>query len=503
MQKKIIYSLLLMLPASVIYGGCLNHCTPENADEVICPSNVVHPKTFFSPRQITYDSTFELALTNYDIYHPLDCDNQCAYGVNLYATPFYEQSRKSCAFAGYFLPNGKCAVNVRQDGTGDINPLWLGLSGQAGVPFSSIFAINPQRKTAGVVLTARIDLGGWSDCLRGAWLGINTAVVHVKHNLNVCEEPASQLTCVGSSNLCTVLDNPTLTAGRISCTSLKKTGLDDIQLKLGYDWFYCGCDNGHITPYLVAGIPTGKRPKSEFLFEPLVGSKHGSFGAGLNADAQIWECGNRSITWMVDVKYRYAFKAKERRSYDLCQNLDWSRYLMLVNSTATLTPLLGINALTTDVNVTPRSEINFWTAFHYENCQWGFEFGYNLWWRQREKVRLTELPAITNVGIFDLSGAAILNAVSASNATIAQGIGGLNPIVSNATFVPLTLTDLNLHSAEHPRAITHKVYAAADIRSCWCSYPVLLGVGGSYEFARPRANAFEQWAVFGKLGITF
>ena len=513
MRKVVSYKIPLLLLVLNMYGqDCTktDHCTAANADEVICPSNVVHPKTFFNPRQVTFDSTFELALANYDMYHPLECDTNC-YGVHLYATPFYQKSRKSCAFARYFLPNGKCAINVRQDGTGDVDPLWLQLSGQPGTSFSSIFAINPERKSAGVVLTARIDFNNWSDCFCNLWLGINTAIVHANHAMNVCENPSSnenpsgQLTCPPNSTFGTALSSPSLTAGKVSFTSLKKTGLDDIQLKLGYDWYYCGCDDlsSHITPYLVAGIPTGKRPSSEFLFEPLVGSKHGSFGVGLNADAQLWECDATIVTWMVDVKYRYAFKAKERRSYDLCLNLDWSRYLLLANSAATLTPIPGINILTTDVNVTPRSEINFWTALHYERCSWDFELGYNLWWRQQEKVSLSQHPAISSLGIFDLAGAGVLNAVSASTANISQGVGGTNPVVSDATFVPLSITNLNLHSAEHPRALTHKLYAAFDYRNCWCDKPVLLGVGGSYEFARPRANALEQWAVFGKLGITF
>lgn len=499
---KFFFMLSLFVIALPINAQLCDPCSLSNADERQCPSNIVHPKTFFNPRQVTFDSTFELALTNYDIYHPLDC-NDC-YGVHLYATPFYEQSKKSCDFARYFLPNAKCAIKVRQDGTGDVNPLWLQLSGQPVSPYNSVFAVNPQRKAAGVVFTARLDLGAWSDCLCNFWLGFNTSVVHVKHNMNVCETPSNQLSCPANSNLCTAFNNPTWTAGKIACESLKKTGLDDIQVKLGYDWYYCGCDQeSHITPYLVAGIPTGKRPKSDFLFEPLVGSKHGSFGVGLNADNLIWECGDRSVVWMMDFKYRYVFKAHERRSIDLCKNLDWSRYLLLANINDPITPIPAINILTTDVNVTPRSVINFWTALHYERCGIGFEIGYNVWWRQREKVTLHEIPLINNLGIFDLAGAAVLNPTSASNANISQSIGGINPIVSNPTFVTLTLADLNLHSAEHPRAVTHKVYGATDYRCCWCNKEVSFGFGGSYEFARPRRNALEQWAVFGKLGITF
>ena len=504
MQKFHRLLLLSFLLPWKIYSGECNECTTDQANEIQSPSNIIHPKTFFNPRQVTFDATFELALTNYDVYHPLDCDSECYYGLHLYATPFYEQSRKSCALARYFLPNGKCAINVREDGTGDVDPLWLGLAGVPGTPYSSIFGLKPQRKAGGVVLNARVDLGDWADCLCNYWLWINTAVVRAKHNLNVCEVPATQDTCVAGANMCTALNSPTLTAGKISCESLTRTGLDDIQVKLGYDWYYCGCDqDSHIAPYLIAGIPTGKRPKSEYLFEPLVGSKHGSFGGGLNADANIWAHNNASIVWMMDFKYRYIFKARERRSIDLCSNLDWSRYLLLANISDPITPIPAINILTTDVHVTPRSEVNFWTALHYERCDWGFELGYNLWWRQREKVSLDGVPAIADLGIFDLAGAAVLNPTSASTATISQSVGGTNPVVSDPTFVTLTIADLNLESAQHPRAVSHKVYAGGDYRCCWCQNEILVGVVGSYEFAGTKRNALQQWAIFGKLGISF
>jgi hypothetical protein len=206
---------------------------------------------------------------------------------------------------------------------------------------------------------------------------------------------------------------------------------------------------------------------------------------------------------MMDFKYRYIFKARERRSIDLCSNLDWSRYLLLANISDPITPIPAINILTTDVHVTPRSEVNFWTALHYERCDWGFELGYNLWWRQREKVSLDGVPAIADLGIFDLAGAAVLNPTSASTATISQSVGGTNPVVSDPTFVTLTIADLNLESAQHPRAVSHKVYAGGDYRCCWCQNEILVGVVGSYEFAGTKRNALQQWAIFGKLGISF
>jgi len=494
--------LVAFMPLGMLAScGVSTNCTIASPNE--CPSNIVHPHTFFTPRQITFDQTFELALANYDIYHPRDCGNECAYGLHLYATPFYQQSRKGgCRLASFFLPNGKCSIALEQDGTGDVNPLWLQLSSPAATPFSSVFTINPVRTSAGALLYARWDLGSYFDCCwNGLWVSFNTAILHVIHDLNVCETPASQTTCPPFANAGAALNNPAWTAGKLSGDSTKRTGLDDIQVKLGYDWFSCDCDGlDHLSLYLVGGIPTGKRPASEFLFEPLVGSKHGSFGFGINFDNKIWSWCESDISWMADMKYRYVFSATERRSFDLCNNGDWSRYLLLANINDPFTPLPAINTLTTDVKVRPGSTIDFWTALHWERCNWGVEVGYDLFWRQTENVRLKEIPALTGLGIFDLRGASVLNPASASTATIAQSVA---QVVSNATFVSLQASDLNVQSAAHPRALTHKFYGAVDYRLCWCDYPILLGIVGSYELARPKANALEQWAVFGKLGITF
>jgi hypothetical protein len=510
-SKHLLLFLAVLLPTAFLNADSANRgCSSAgscvlNASDSNCPSNEVHSHTFFMPRQVTFDQTFELAIANYDIYHPLDCDKECPWGIHFYATPFYQKSRKDeCGLTRFFLPNGKCAIDLEQNGTGDVNPLFLQLSSPAATPFSSIFSIEPQRKSAGAVFNIRWDLGRYFDCWDGLWFSLNTAVLHVKHNLNVCEKPATQVTCPPFANACAAFNNPEWTAGRIPCCSKKHTGLDDIQVKLGYDWFACDCQGlDHLTFYLVGGIPTGKRPKSCFLFEPIVGSKHGSFGFGVNADNKIWAGCDSDITWMVDLKYRYVFKATERRSFDLCANGDWSRFLLLANVNDPITPIPAINVLTTKVKVTPRSTIDFWTALHYHYCNWGLEAGYNLWWRQAEKVRLDCTPDLAGLGIFDLAGARILQPTSASTANISQSIGGVNPVVSDATFVQLRTSDLNLKSAAHPKALSHKVYGAIDYRNCWCNYPLLIGFAGSYEFARPRRNAFEQWAVFGKLGITF
>ena len=92
-------------------------------------------KTFFRPRQVSLDSTFQLALTNYDIYHHNnDCEDSW---VNFYAKPFYQRSHDSCDLARYFLPNNNRCIEVRENGTGDVNSLFFNLISPIGTSFDS------------------------------------------------------------------------------------------------------------------------------------------------------------------------------------------------------------------------------------------------------------------------------------------------------------------------------------------------------------------------------
>ena len=61
---------------------------------------------------------------------------------------------------------------------------------------------------------------------------------------------------------------------------------------------------------------------------------------------------------------------------------------------------------------------------------------------------------------------------------------------------------LNLNSAAQPQALSSTVYAAISYDCCACNYPVMIGVGGQYEFAH-RISALSQYGVWLKTAISF
>ena len=448
-------------------------------------------KTMFIPRLITTDQVFELGLTNYQFHR-----NKNESTTKISVKPFYQNSHAAHSLAKFFLPNKKTSVTLREDGTGDINPLWLNLISPAHTSYASTLSLKPKRTSTGAVLTWYSDLSSYVNHL---WLGINTAIVHTKHNLHLQESnSANPGTLAGFTNACDAFNNSDWSAGRLSCCSQTLTRLDDIQIKIGYDCI--DTNDVQISPYAVGTIPTGKRPKARYLFEPLVGSKHGSLGFGLNADFTL--CSN--LSFMADAKYAYAFASSERRSFDL-NNGDWSRYLLVVTQAEPFTTFPGINSFTKKVRVTPGNTFQLWSALHYQDTSWHYELGYNFWLRGKEKIRIKSCSihaecSQTPIGIFDMIRACNASATTAHTAQISQSIVGTNLVVSDTQFTPTRIEDLNICSAANSRVLSNTLYGSCGYQCA--SAPVLLALHGSYEFTNSY-GAINQYALWGTFEIQF
>lgn len=452
-------------------------------------------KSFFRPRDISTDSMLELSLTNYHRYHSLDDSLEDGdlkdRWFSFYAKPLFMQSTNHKKMARYFLPNNNACATLDESGNGTLDSLWFNLISPDGTFYNSNIFLAPERTVAGVLFTMYVNF------TKAIWLGINSAAVQVTNNIHLHEYRNQTGTIPGFANAYNAFNNSAWCAGKISCADLKVGGLDDIQFKLGYDVFKL--EDGHATIYLVATAPTGKRPNSEYLFEPLVGSKNGSVGVGLDLDAVAAEIRDYELSFMLDFKYRFIFPATERRSFDLCKNGQWSRYLLVVTPDQLLNSQPGINLLTIPVKVTPRSTIDLWAALNLPICNFNIEIGYDFWWRQAEKI-CKKCPICPGYGIQTLALCGFPLS-SASTANITQGASGSNATVTDTTFTYITDADLNLNSAAHPHALSQKLYIDFGYTIKRDCYSALLGLGAAYEFA--TKNALDQWTVWITTGITF
>jgi hypothetical protein len=277
-----------------------------------------------------------------------------------------------------------------------------------------------------------------------------------------------------------------------------RTGVDDIQLKLGNNWYWG--DENHLGLYGIVGIPTGKTNNAQYLFAPIVGSTHASAGIGFTFDIGGWIADENYLCLMADGHYRYHFSETEFRSFDLYRNGAWSRYLAVVNSETTDNPKPGINTMSQKVTVRPNSRVQLWTALHYEVYKYNIEIGYNYWGRNKETI--CDLIGNPDKGIWDISAHPQSNTTSASDATINQAAFGPNAAPSDPEFISIRSNDFNIRSAEHPLTSSHTVYGALSYNGEFDNCPALIGVGASYEL--PNNNsAIEQWMVWCKLGFVF
>ncbi len=483
MNKKCSLSLLIAMSLS----------TMLMADTPTCASHV------FVPRGASTDLAWIDSLTFYN--RTREYPNK-SYIYS--STTIYQQSRKNKKFSSSFLlGDGNNTITVQQAAPGApvINSLELGLANPT-TPFASTLTINPTRKQFTYLGNMYFNLGNYW-C--GLWGDVTFGVTNAHHRLNCCEVGNMGTICPGITNIASALgDNSALNFSKFYCGNCsdgkRRTGFEDIQLRLGYDYMWC--DENRIGVYLIGTVPAGRSPTAEYIFEPLVGSKHASIGVGFLGDYEINWCGcgdESSLVLMTDFNYRYVLKHKECRTFDLMPNGPFSRYLLVVDSSALGFPFPAANVTTSSVNIKPRGTIQWWVGLNYEYCDWDFELGYNLFWRQKEQLDQSCIPLSTTLGIYNLNGCGI-SQVTASNATI------FSSSAADSAFIPLTPSNINIASGLAGRLLTNKVYGALSWTGCACDcFEWMAGFGASYEFVskHDKCAAPSDWAVFAKWAVGF
>ncbi len=474
----------------------------------------VTSQTTFIPRSLSEDSAKELALHNYRLYHNMRDERDYAMPeerniVNLDNTWFYQESTNDKDLAKYFLLGGKDTLQFSDESSTvataniDVSTSWFDLD-TAGNLYQAKMSIRPSRDVYGTVLNWHHDMSKW---VKGLWMGILLPVVHVEHDLGLkvtTTFTSSDFNGHQVASLQDGLNHSDMLYGKFSPTSRSATGLDDMQLKLGWN-FYRG-EKFHFGLYGNVLIPTGSRPSAEYVFEPLVGNVHWGIGAGLNTDMRIVDFKKGTFSFQADAKYRYLFSDVERRSFDLT-NGAWTRYLnvaRVIGGNTLLTGVVpGINYFTQDMKVTPGSRLEAMAAIHYKYSSWHAELGYNFWWRDREKVVLKD-AFDQAIGIPQLTAAGVFQSVTASGSKINNHIVAGNTLsaTADAAVTAVADTKFNLGSATHKSAMTHKLFAGVGLTGKLFDTQSMIGFGGEYEFA-DRNTALEQWSVWLKTGLSF
>jgi hypothetical protein len=206
------------------------------------------------------------------------------------------------------------------------------------------------------------------------------------------------------------------------------------------------------------------------------------------------------------------FSNTQKRSIDL-YNKPWSRYFALYRNfaqatqanaaagdTQTYLATPGINVLTRDVTIKPHFSCNINKSLELFIRSFLAEIGYNLYLKQAEDVCLKHAwemgPAIKHSdGDGDVNPFKQIN-MNVVNAEITYN--------DEATYNlwRISESDLDLGSASHPSVISHTIYASMGYYLKQGSMPMMVGVGGSYEFGEDNVN-LERWTLWGKFLISF
>lgn len=397
--------------------------------------------------------------------------------------------------------------------------------------FRSEISIRPQQTVIGFGFHGKKSFWVNEDTGRAFYGSLSFAVERVKNDLHFFEKVINS---GGGANFLVddqVMANMTEAFmqsewkfGKIDKQPRIRTGVADIELKVGYEWIEQA--PFHLESYAGILIPTNRKPSAEYLFDAVVGQGH-HLGVifGNHLGIEIWkdEAKDRDLRIEYSGHTQYLFRNTQCRSVDLvCK--PWSRYIEMYSSEeqATVASTLpegdsldhhfatpGINILTLPLKVRPGFSHNMTTAALLRMKSWTLEGGYNLYCRQSECVKLAcpwcEGPAIKRY---------------AAGTASTDGRGNTNPVrditgnyrlenVTNNVALPnykqnmIKATDLDLISATSPGVITSTVYLTLGHRWDDRDWPTFANLGASYEFSNSHNGVLERWTFWAKSGVSF
>lgn len=502
-------------------SSCSSDCSTGSCCGCPCAG-----KTFFTNRPL-----FQTARPEYvnDFLNDKMVAADDGFGGAFEAVLFGGKAVKTRNLASYFLPNCKTTLTVNEAPTqtapSDLEAQNFGIytvDGTAGTGgFQSTICFNAKAAEYGLGLHYLQGFCFNDDRSQWWYVDISAPITHVKSELLLTEtvinngggadEFASTTTAVDS--MIAAFSQSAWCFGKIdSCAKHGKTGLADIEAKLGYQWTYS--EDCFFASYLGFVIPTGNKAKAHYVFEPIVGNgKHWGIMLGSQGGFNVWDSCNED--WHLKFSFytnaEYLFQNKQMRSFDL-KGKPWSRYISVYadEAAATLaatsdapganvTP--GINVFTQHVKVQPRFQYNLTTMWTLSSeCGFRGELGYNLYSREKECVKLA-CDWVTGPAIAALSGAGETSPVR--NITGNVLLNDVTNSLANYSLSLIQASDLDLDSAAHPAVLSNTVYGALGYDWDDICTPLHLDIGGSYEWAGKDFAVMNRWTVWGKFGVSF
>lgn len=492
----------------------------------------LYGNTFFSPRSQSANAARDLvgwhSLINY-------YNRGNVYGA-LAITPSYGQilRQKNAAFALFSTDNlfisGSLVPNRDEN---DILADYFGLS----PAFESNVFLEPMIKTAQVDIAFYMSVNDiyfrfHAPVVATIWkLGMDEIIENVGCNVPYpAHYMSNDALFAPATSFCQAVRGG-ITFGDVKeglrfgkfCSGQTRAGLSDIEMALG--WNIINKQHGHAGLNVRVTAPTGTRPTSEFLFEPIVGNgKHWELGAGFSGHVLLWEKdGQQEFSFFTDLNMMHIFKAKQHRSFDFVVNGLGSRYVLLKTFDAsgqyTRNSLPAINVTTLPCKVRNSIQIDWVAMLGYTYNNFLFDIGYELWFRSHDIVDLEGAIPNNTFGFKGIQNVTTMAGDPDNTTQSTATLGGNNLSEQSAVADPnspvfISTCDLDIDSASTPRALTNKIFAhigwvGNDYNNCL--YTPFIGIGGELEFEGintretelPSKNTLSQWNMWIKAGVGF
>jgi hypothetical protein len=441
---------------------------------------------------------------------------RCDHRFCLEVTPFGGRSLNPSGIAQYFLPFGNTGLIVAGDnaygspsnaGDRTVNAEHLNIlygNDANENTFKSTVSFCPRHTFYGVGIHGKLFFGECDG--RSWWLDASMPIMHVNNDMQLREKVEQ----TGTLRPGTTIANATQafaqsdwTYGKI-CGSKGKTGVADIEAKVGYEMIRNNCCDicfAAMDAYIGAVVPVGNKVKSTFVFEPMIGNNHhyGIIG-GLFGSLSVVGCARQSMDVVYHADVRYLFGNKQPRSFDIVDK-SWSRYMQVYASpeASAITP--GINSFTQCMYVAPGFAASGAVIARARINQGIFELGYHCRVAQAESVSMKDAwpERVALAGVAGNQTTSLARTIRYNYLGWPVNTGG---DADTPEYAAVPYTSIDLSSAALPASVAQTIFGSAGyVWKCSC-LEGFLSLGGSLRYASDN-SALRLWMVWCKAEISY
>ncbi len=505
-----------LLVAFVAITGCVQASQSNN-------------KTHFNTR-VSRDSA--LAQTTFHVLKSEPRGDR--FGSNIQLTGIYGRSTNGSHLGKNFGADGTTTANVVADTYPTTELRKLSIQRPNVIGNLLLHNCNAASTLAGtlrfsprqIVYGGRIDyyqcLGKFLD---GLYAEISAPLLHVENNIHMkLEKDVTQADGSSKISLNNLFYGAAVTRGDAKnkqdalkygklCTN-SKTGLGDLEARVG--WKFIENEECHAGVNLCAIFPTGNKPNPEYLWSARTGESKWGLGLGVDGSSVLWEEEDENLKIFAGLQYKYLFEGDERRTFGL-KTLDYKDgngtesavenpilshyYLVGTSGVANLKPLANVSTLRVDVR--PGSQLEGNVMFAYNNGNFSLDFGYNLFWKEAERVKF-KTQCSTSASSADEYWTDSKYGVAGQSyeASADFNTDGDDTLVASANGF-IKSTDLYREGAETPAQMVHKALIAVGYTARNWEYPVMVGAGVAYDIPSNNKDAAEGYTLWAKCGVAF